>query len=83
VMVLLTGVIYQVRNWDGLRWHDIQYEPSSMKTGSVIRIVLKLLPRKVRCFGVGTTNDRNFFAVEIVSAGITDHVYTPFQSVLK
>jgi hypothetical protein len=45
-MVLLTGMICQVRTRDGLRWHDIEYEPSFMKTGSAIHVVLKLLPRK-------------------------------------
>jgi hypothetical protein len=45
-MVLLTGMIHQVRTWDGLRWHDIQYEPSFMKIGEGVQAILRFCLKK-------------------------------------
>jgi hypothetical protein len=54
VMVLLMRRIYNIRQWHGLRWHDI-YTPSFMKIKIGFQVILRLCLRNVRGFDVGIT----------------------------
>jgi hypothetical protein len=44
MLVLLMGVIYEVHNRDGLRWHDLCTKFMNMKIGLGIQGTLRLLP---------------------------------------
>jgi hypothetical protein len=45
MLVLLMGMIYEVRRWDGLKWHDI-YVPSFMKIDYRRSSNIKVLPQQ-------------------------------------
>jgi hypothetical protein len=50
MLVPRMGGIYEVRRFDGIRWHDIYnihiYVPSFMTVGSGIQVIIGSLPKK-------------------------------------
>jgi hypothetical protein len=60
VFVFLMRGIYDVHQWDDLRWHNI-YIPSFMNTGTCIKAILRLCLRNLRACNVGITHGRDLW----------------------
>jgi hypothetical protein len=63
------GRIYDVRHWDGLRWHDT-YILSFMKIGVGVQAILRFCLRNLRGYNVGFT-DGSWLIKKFVSVMVT------------
>jgi hypothetical protein len=61
VLVLLTGVIYEVRPWDGLRWRDIHYKFHEDLFGHL---------GNVKGFSVGAPSERILVCMNVWGVGL-------------
>jgi hypothetical protein len=61
VLVLLRGGTYEVRCWDGLKWHD---EHTKFRlTGSGILVIFRLTPHNLRGYSVTITDGRDLWCM--------------------
>jgi hypothetical protein len=64
VLVLLMREVYDIRNWDGLRWHDI-YIPSFMRIGMGFQPIIRFCLNNLKGSNVGITDGNDLWSASL------------------